>query len=232
MSSYKKLSNFGDKRSEKSDNVPQILRKEDKDYLIQNNKVVVVDVYADWCGPCKIVSPLFAALFPKYNIPSICALAKENVDLKLSPSVQVVPTFQFFVYGNLDSVISGADIALVENKIIELVNAIQSAPQQHQQPPPPQVNPHEQIPPQLTPQFQYQQPSHHKPSPSPGVGGMITSAPPSMPMPVPVSESTPPNPSNVAQTQNEGFQHAQQSRNQFYEQPAHLPMSLPIRRKA
>ena len=98
MSSYKKLSTFGEKKSEVDSLLPNILRIEDKTALIQNYKVVVIDVHADWCGPCKIVSPLFSELFKKYNIPGVCILAKENVDLKLSPSIQVVPTFQFFLY--------------------------------------------------------------------------------------------------------------------------------------
>ena len=206
MSSYKKLSAFGEKKSEVDSLLPNILRIEDKTALIQNYKVVVIDVHADWCGPCKIISPLFSELFKKYNIPGVCILAKENVDLKLSPSIQVVPTFQFFLYGQLDSVISGADITLVENKIIELINF-----QPTGGPPNPPSNPvapppiESKVPPQLEPQFQYQQP----PPPPP-----------------------PSSPRSVAQTQNEGFQHAHQSRQQYYEKPAQLPMSLPIRRKA
>ena len=223
MSSYKKLSHFGEKSGhETSDVVPKILRKEDKENLIRNFKVVVIDVFADWCGPCKIISPLFSSLFPKYNIPGICILAKENVDLALSPSIQVVPSFQFYLNGTLDSVISGADITLVENKIIELINSVAPTPT----PGLPKNNnpPHhpssDSIPPQLSPQFQYQKPH-----------GMITSASPSMPMPTQVSPSVPPNSTDMTQSQNEGFQHAQQSRQQYYEQPAHLPMHLPIRRK-
>ena len=103
MSNYKKLATFGEKKEEKSDNIPQILKIEDKNFILQNYKICVIDVYADWCGPCKIVSPPFSKLFAKYNIPGVCILAKENVDLKLSPNIQVVPSFQFFFYGNLDS---------------------------------------------------------------------------------------------------------------------------------
>jgi thiol-disulfide isomerase/thioredoxin len=157
MSQYKKLSTFGEKKIESEVVIPAILKIEDKMHLIQNYKVCVVDVYADWCGPCKIVSPLFSQLFTKYNIPGICILAKENVDLKLSPNIQVVPSFQFFLYGQLESIISGADITLVENKIVELINSntpsIQppAKPESSTAPTPP-------LPPQLQPQFQYQPP--------------------------------------------------------------------------
>jgi thioredoxin 1 len=96
--------------------VPEITTKEDKDSLIVNNRIVVVDVYADWCGPCQTIGPLFANLYDKYN--DVCKLVKENVDLRLSPTVQVVPTFQIFVEGKLKSQITGANLGEVESVII------------------------------------------------------------------------------------------------------------------
>jgi len=204
MSQYKKLSTFGEKKSESEVVIPTILKIEDKMHLIQNYKVCVVDVYADWCGPCKIVSPLFSKLFTKYNIPGICILAKENVDLKLSPNIQVVPSFQFFLYGQLESIISGADITLVENKIIELINSnTPSIPQSIKSDSNPASTPP--LPPQLQPQFQYQAPPPPPPSSMPQVQN---------------------------QTQSEGFQHAHSVKQEFYEKPPQLPIQLPIRRKS
>jgi len=203
MSQYKKLSTFGEKKSESEVVIPTILKIEDKMHLIQNYKVCVVDVYADWCGPCKIVSPLFSQLFTKYNIPGICILAKENVDLKLSPNIQVVPSFQFFLYGQLESIISGADITLVENKIVELINSnTPSIPQSIKSDSNPASTPP--LPPQLQPQFQYQ-------------------APPPPPSSMPQAQN---------QTQSEGFQHAHRVKQEFYEKPPQLPIQLPIRRKS
>ena len=205
MSQYKKLSTFGEKKIESEVIIPSILKIEDKMHLMQNYKVCVVDVYADWCGPCKIISPLFSQLFSKYNIPGICILAKENVDLKLSPNIQVVPSFQFFLYGQLESIISGADITLVENKIVELINSnTPSIPpskpvdEKTSSAPLPPLPP---LPPQLQPQFQYQAPP-----------------PPTIP--------------TQTQTQAEGFQHAHNTKQEFYEKPPQLPIQLPIRRKS
>lgn len=96
--------------------VPEITSIEDKETLIRHNKVVVVDVYADWCGPCKTSAPLFAELYEKYK--DYCILVKENVDLRLSPTIQVIPTFQIFNEGKLDSQITGVNLKEVEEKIL------------------------------------------------------------------------------------------------------------------
>ena len=124
MSSYRKLSDMGGiSNSNKDQNkenviVPEITTIEDKNALINNNKLVIVDVYANWCGPCQITAPLFEKLYLKYK--DVSKLVKENVDLRLSlNTVQVVPTFQIFVDGKLKSQITGSDIDAVEDMIVK-----------------------------------------------------------------------------------------------------------------
>ena len=34
--------------------------------VVERNPVVVVDFYADWCGPCKIVAPIMEKLSTEY----------------------------------------------------------------------------------------------------------------------------------------------------------------------
>ena len=100
--------------------VPHITSLEDKEALLKNNKLVVIDVYADWCGPCQTTGPLFAELYNKYK--DYCILVKENVDLRLSPTVQVIPTFQIFVDGKLKSQITGANLSEVEDNIKAIIS--------------------------------------------------------------------------------------------------------------
>ena len=125
---YKTLNDLGNtapKNTEKETfdppiTVPEITTIEDKETLIRHNKVVVIDIYADWCGPCKTSAPLFAELYEKYK--DYCVLVKENVDLKLSPTIQVIPTFQIFHEGKLDSQITGVNLKDVEEKIITFIS--------------------------------------------------------------------------------------------------------------
>ena len=40
------------------------------------NKLVVVDFYATWCGPCKDIDPIVRALARKHSSQVICISAK------------------------------------------------------------------------------------------------------------------------------------------------------------
>jgi thioredoxin 1 len=100
--SYKTLGEMGGAPKKTQENyieVPQITTIDDKKALIANNKLVVIDVFADWCGPCQSMAPVYAKLYLKYK--DLCVLVKENVDLRLSPTVTVVPTFLIYIEGSL-----------------------------------------------------------------------------------------------------------------------------------
>jgi thioredoxin 1 len=123
--SYRKLSTIGITTKETFDVlVPEIQTAEDKKNMLNAYKICLIDVYADWCGPCKLTAPAFTKMFKNYNLNGVVGLAKENVELGLSRSVQVIPTFQFIVDGKLESIITGADMDSVEQKLISLIQNI------------------------------------------------------------------------------------------------------------
>ena len=122
MSLYRTLAEIsGGPKSGKDEpvvQVPEVTTLQDKQSLINNNKLVIVDVYADWCGPCQIATPLYAKLYTKYK--DLCVLVKENVELGLSRgTVTVVPTFQIYIEGKLSKQITGVNIDEIE-QIIKL----------------------------------------------------------------------------------------------------------------
>ena len=119
---YRKLSTIGITTKETFDVlVPEIQSAEDKKNMLNGHRICLIDVYADWCGPCKLTAPAFAKLFKNYNLKGVVGLAKENVELGLSRNVQVIPTFQFIVDGKLESIITGADMDSVEEKLVSLI---------------------------------------------------------------------------------------------------------------
>lgn len=55
----------------------RIVNKEEFE-SIKNNGVVLVDFYADWCGPCKMVAPVLEELSHEYE--GQLSIVKVNVD--------------------------------------------------------------------------------------------------------------------------------------------------------
>lgn len=124
LSSYSKSNSSLENPSNPDDvAVTMITSLEQKNQLINSHLLTVVDIYADWCGPCQLLGPEFVKLFAKYNSNGVIALAKENIDLKLS-DVNVVPTVQYFVHGKLQFVTTGADINEIEKNIIDILQKI------------------------------------------------------------------------------------------------------------
>lgn len=71
---------------------------------------VMVDFYADWCGPCKMMAPLVAQLAEEYD--GKCKIGKCNTDEnpKMTNEFKVmsIPTFVFFKDGKAVDTIMGA----------------------------------------------------------------------------------------------------------------------------
>lgn len=71
--------------------------------VLQSALPVVVDVYTDWCGPCKMVAPIFEAVSLKMH--GVCKLVKLNLgesqDIGTRYGVSGVPAFLFFNKGKL-----------------------------------------------------------------------------------------------------------------------------------
>jgi len=114
---------------------PKIISAAHKQQILSANKFVVIDIYGDWCGPCKVVAPRFYELAHKYTRAGLCAMVKEDVDDELTPDVQGVPAFDFFVDGKRVHRITGGAMDDVEAKLMELAHAGQQSQQQSQQKP-------------------------------------------------------------------------------------------------
>lgn len=98
--------------------------------ILNENKIVCIDLYANWCQPCKAVAPLFNELAKEYNIPGKCLLIKENVDFRLTTDYMIhsIPCFIFYINGQLlkdhngDTVdVVGVDIKKVKNILDQLL---------------------------------------------------------------------------------------------------------------
>jgi thiol-disulfide isomerase/thioredoxin len=116
---YKNYSELGTQISENKDmySVMELSSSENKRNIIQNNRLVCVDIYADWCGPCKVISPDYSVLADMYNKNGTCLLVKEKLDLKLTQDVGSIPLFLFYLDGRKVDEVVGGDLNSVEEKL-------------------------------------------------------------------------------------------------------------------
>ncbi len=106
--------------------VPRITSSQERQALIHSNKIVVIDNYTDWCGPCKQCAPQFAVFAQKYSRPGMCAFAKENVEDKCGGwpvQIRGVPCFHFYLNGHYqdEMTITGADVNQIEQTLQRLM---------------------------------------------------------------------------------------------------------------
>lgn len=62
-----------------------------------NKDLTIIDFYATWCGPCKMLSKEIEKIKDDYNIISIDV--DENSELSLDYNINVVPTLIIFKKG-------------------------------------------------------------------------------------------------------------------------------------
>lgn len=70
--------------------------------VLKDDKVVLVDLYADWCGPCKMLSPTVEAIADEEKEVKVGKLnVDENSDIAAEYGVRSIPTLLIFKNGEL-----------------------------------------------------------------------------------------------------------------------------------
>jgi thioredoxin 1 len=89
------------KKEEVSVKEPIELSYENFDEVINKNKLVIVDFWAEWCGPCLMMHPIFVRLARKYGDKIIFGRLNvdEYGDIAAKYRVFSIPTFIIFKNG-------------------------------------------------------------------------------------------------------------------------------------
>ena len=88
--------------------------------VLKSDKIVLVDFFADWCGPCKMLGSVLETI-------SDIEIIKVNVDeypvLASRFKIMSIPHLKFFNDGKeIDHIVGFVDKETIEEKVMELNN--------------------------------------------------------------------------------------------------------------
>ena len=98
----------------------QKITSENLQALIATGKPVVLDFWASWCGPCRMVAPIIEALAEEYDGRAIIGKCdiEEDEELPMQYGVRNIPTILFLKNGEVvDKQVGAASRQLFEEKL-------------------------------------------------------------------------------------------------------------------
>lgn len=89
--------------------VQHVTKDDFQKVVLENSKPVLVDFYADWCGPCKLTSPIIEDLSAEMkDVVFVKVDVDQDQELASQYSVFSIPTFYIFKKGEVASQFVGA----------------------------------------------------------------------------------------------------------------------------
>ena len=88
--------------------------------VLEQTKLVLVDFWAEWCGPCKQIAPTLEELAEKYSENlSVCKVDVDaNRELALQYNVRSIPSLMIFKNGEMvDSLIGAVSLEELEDLV-------------------------------------------------------------------------------------------------------------------
>ena len=92
--------------------------------VLNSELPVVVDFYADWCGPCKMIGPVIEQLAEAYAVKIKVGKVNvdENMELASKYRIMSIPAIMFFKNGEVqDQIIGAVPKAQIEAKFQALL---------------------------------------------------------------------------------------------------------------
>lgn len=104
-----------------SENIIHVSDSTFEDEVLKSDKPVLVDYWAEWCGPCKMIDPLLHELADEYD--GKIRIAKLNIDENQQTTsrfkIRGIPTLMVFADGKVQGMKVGAVTKGVLKEFIE-----------------------------------------------------------------------------------------------------------------
>ena len=125
MSNYKTMRQmYPDDTEQNTDLILDIQSNEQLQEILNRFPIVVVDVWAPFCNPCRMLTPKYMELAQRYKIyieNGQIAFLKDNIEQNEDihrPLVSVIPTFFIYINGQRKTVEKFSDIdGILQNLI-------------------------------------------------------------------------------------------------------------------
>lgn len=84
--------------------------EKNKDWKFEGDKPAIIDFYADWCGPCKMLAPVLEQLSEEYKDKVDIYKINTEAEQELSAAfgIKSIPTMLFCPVGEAPQMANGA----------------------------------------------------------------------------------------------------------------------------
>ena len=74
-----------------------------EELVLKSNKPVIVDFWAEWCGPCRMVGPLLSEIADEYGDKAVVAKldVDSNPNVTMKYGIRNIPTVLYFKGGEV-----------------------------------------------------------------------------------------------------------------------------------
>jgi thioredoxin 1 len=94
-----------------------------EEIVLKTDKPAVVDFWAAWCGPCRMIAPIIEELAGEYEGKAVIAKCDvdSSEDIPVKYGIRNIPTLLFFKDGELKDKIVGST---TKSAIVDKINSL------------------------------------------------------------------------------------------------------------